>query len=239
VCCLILTFSNGSAFIIRSAENPELYFVLTAAHCVNPGVDTYIQVKYPQHHDKTIKIGITPIIVDPSNDVAVLLIPASEVKAFKEATGSELPAIPGQQLSSIKPRKDEVLALQGYPDLVPFKNFYREKFMYGGAETANISKFTGGKQTPTAVIRLNPIESYNPVQLFGASGGPIIAIRDKKPYIQGISSAAGAREKNSWVRSGPVYAAGSGELPSYLQKAEEKVQKAQIEKSWWRSWLHW
>ena len=64
--------------------------------------DNYIEIKDPQHPEKNIKVELNPITIDQDNDVAILLIPANEVKRFKDETGTMLPAIPASQLSSVK-----------------------------------------------------------------------------------------------------------------------------------------
>lgn len=116
-----------SGCIIASEKDPSLYFVLTAAHCVSD--NDYMHIKHPQYSGELIKIRLMQILVDPSTDVAVFLIPSREIRKFQDETGSVLPAIPAKQLARIEPRKSEVILLQGYPGDAP--NFYREKFNQG------------------------------------------------------------------------------------------------------------
>ncbi len=212
-----------SGCIIASEKYLGVYFVLTAAHCVSHEGKDYIHIKHPQYSDdsdKDIKIELAQILIEPSTDVAIFLIPSQEKRRFQDETGTVLPAIPAKQLSSIEPRKNEVILLQGYPARVPFKNFYREKFMSKGPTA---SSYTGGEETLTKLV---PLEKHLPETLHGASGAPYIVIRDNSPEVQGIHSG-GVFYTFGKVRAGPTYGAGFGKLPHYLQQAEDYAQEAE------------
>jgi len=216
-----------SGCIVASEKYPDLYFVLTAAHCVSAEGKNHVHIKHPQYSDysdKDIKIGLTQILIEPSTDVAVFLIPTQEIRKFQDETGTVLPAIPAKQLARIEPSKNEVILLQGYPSDVPYEHFYREKFMAKGSATKNV--YTGGREN--TVTKLIPLEKHLPETLHGASGAPYIVIRDNSPEVQGIHSG-GAFYKSSKARIGPTYGGGFGKLPDYLQEAEKNARDLQEE----------
>lgn len=211
-------YNRGSAFIVKSEHDPDLYFVLTAAHCVRE-YKQYIQL---QHCEECFSIDVKPLIVNRNEDVAVFFIPLAEIKTFKNKTGTGLPSISAKQLSSFKPNKSEVFALQGYPAFMEtpsgsLKDFHREKLIYEKMKKVRIApdyRYLGAW--------FNRSKDNTSKNLSGASGGPILALRDKQPQVLGIFTSETAHD---------VYAVatGVGELPTYLHEAEKKAKEVESE----------
>lgn len=209
--------SQGSAFIVRGEKNPDLYFVITAAHCVQDEDFQFVQIKHTRYPNTYVYIKVEPIIIDKANDVAILFIQPEQKKYFVDITGdSLLPAIPAKQLSSIRPRKKEAAILQGYPGFIPHEEsrFYRKKFTSQGPEVVSAES--------TNVIGL-PSEKFGAwgrkQSLKGVSGGPMIAIRDnKQPQVIGVASMQNVPTKT-------IFVSAVGQLPEYIQKAERIQEK--------------
>jgi hypothetical protein len=227
----------GSAFIVRSEKNPGCYFVVTAAHCVLDENFQFVQIKDSRHPDNYVYLKVEQIIVDKNNDIAILLISPQEIKEFEDKVGKPLPAIPAIQLSSIKPHKKEAAVLRGYPGFLSHEKsgIYSKKLVSKGPAVVSVA----GLKRPSAQFSSLPARP-----LFGASGGPVIVIRDKQPQIIGAFSSGRVLAPGGYslFSTGDVYATGVGELPKYLQEAE-KIQeeksaerkKSTVSKS--KSWL--
>lgn len=205
---------SGTAFIIRSEQNPDVYFALTAAHCVFDRKQQVLDIKDKSRHSRYLRLK--PLIVDRDNDIAILLI-SSEASRFKELTGTELPAIPAKQLSNVKPREKEIIALQGYPGFISEEEpFYRHQFISEGPATWQKHK---GVEFSTPHLE----ES-----LHGASGSPLIAIRNKKPRVMGVISTQRISDEPvvpPAKKPGYILGTGVGQLPRYVQEAEKERKK--------------
>lgn len=247
---VVAVVSACSGSIIVSKNDPNLYFVLTAAHCIGP--KNYAHIKNPQNPAQYIGIKLEPLVIDEGTDVAVLLIPSQAIRKFKNATGRALPAIPASQLSSAGPRTGEPILLQGYPenkDVYKGKEVYKEKLVVINPEEI-IKSGSLGRILPIPydqdriATRLVPSEKHSPAPLGGASGAPLIALRGKTPEVLGVCHASEEFHSVwSWLgistpkRMGPLYASGCGKLPLYLQEAEKRAleaKEAEKNKSWLR-----
>lgn len=209
--------SQGSACIVRSVQNPDLYFVLTAAHCLEDNEAQEIQVHDPRQPSRRFFIAIKPIVVDKNNDVAVLLILPEEIKKFKDEAGVDLPAISANQLSSIKPEKKEVAILQGYPGFIPDEepSSYRKTL-----ETRGPAIWPTRQEMS---IHGEQFRSLPGPALPGASGSPIIQIKGGQPQVVAVHSTGESLLNKSTGRS---IAVGAGTLPEYIQQAEKKHAEA-------------
>jgi V8-like Glu-specific endopeptidase len=219
--------AQGSGFIVATDQN---IFLVTAAHCLLDQAQYYIEV------DK-VKIKLEPIIVDKNNDVAVLNISLDAINNYYEYTGRTIPYIPFDQLSHVKPEKYEVVALQGHPSYVPpsERGFYRKKFVTLGPETFSI------KDTQSANVPGQLLFTFNPETITGASGSPVISIKDKRAQIVGLVSGAfpGTIEilgKSLNRPFGVATSAGVGQLPEYLRQAEN-IQKEKTQPESWSNYF--
>jgi len=216
--------STGTAFIIRSEQEPESYFVLTAAHCVKDVSEAMIII----NNKKKGPFGLMakPIIIDEKNDIAVLLIPSDDVLLGEKTLGKTLPFIPFHKLSSIKPRIKEAVLLHGYPSFIWNKEpgFYRQKFVSVGP--GEWPSQDTDPMTPGEVL----YSSQKTPRLKGASGAPIIAMRNGEPEIIGIAAKQfilKGQESNGFLLATAV-----GQLPYYIQEAKEqqKNEKERLKK---------
>jgi hypothetical protein len=215
---------RASAFIVQSEQHQDLYFVVTAAHCVDDKLKQVIAVRDRQDPSIAEYIEVLPIIIDNDNDVAVLLIPQLEIKKIKDETGEAFPAIPASRLSSIKPHKNEALALQGYPAFLSHMEpgYYRKKFVSKGPEISEPSEIPENGPFAGKKIPAEKLSAWNHEDLSGASGSPIIGVKNKQAQVIGIYHGAVYQEGGSGYHT--IYSTGVGGLPEYIQKAE-KIQK--------------
>jgi hypothetical protein len=242
--------STGTALIVRSDQHPDFYFVLTAAHCLNPWEEHFIQVQYAGYN---APIEIKPLILDRENDIAVLLLMLKDVQKIEKEAGRSLGFVPLSQLSGIKPEKEEVLISKGFPTLSKkfpdslvnrqphtakalYKGPYRravadqserlEERIYQDKYAENIFKrhlklrLPGEPYNLDAESTLSYRDKYD---LGGASGSPVVAIREKQPQVVGILRAQGATDLSFVVMGGVGY------LPRYLQEAEQSAQQLKAE----------
>lgn len=217
--------SQGSAFIVHIEAEQDLYFVITAAHCVPKEYQQIIAIQNLRDPSLKFYVKVVPVIVDNDNDVAVLLIPDALVEEIKRKNGS-VPAIPSNQLANFRPYKKEVVTLQGYPGFLSHKEpgFYRKQFVSEGPVMVRPHDDQGSIKDNIPGEFLKAYTKERP--LFGVSGSPIIALRDKKPHIIGIASSEDA---------GSLNASAAGQLPEYVQKAiriqeEQKDTGGEIKK---------
>lgn len=207
-----------SCCIVASVKNPDMRFVLTAAHCISEKRESEsdILIRSPQDPCKMIPItGLTPVLIDRAGDIAVLRIPVETIKNFESTIGNKFPAISATQLASIEPRIGEIFSLQGYPN----GDYYREKLIF------NVNKFEehlGESQ------KFSSTQQHSLKRLGGASGGPLIVIRDGRPEVQGLIHAQGLSFSSLYdlfagngKRNGFIYGVGCGKLPRYLEEAEK------------------
>lgn len=238
--------SQGSAIIIKSDEHPDFYFVLTAAHCLRPFGYHFVHL---QHTGRDAHIEITPLIIDRENDIAVLWILPKDIRDFEKGTETRVPFVPLSQLTEVKPHKEEILMLKGFPSLgkkLPEKlkkrEIYSTKIVHEGPSKMSIPNQIRRLEERT-LERLYPENTFKPYlklaipetpynldaesrmswqekqDLAGASGSPVIALRDKQPVVMGVFTAQGAQDPNR------LKASGVGYLPRYLQEAEKSAQE--------------
>ncbi|MBY0109840.1 MAG: serine protease [Candidatus Babeliaceae bacterium] len=198
---------QGSGIIVATEQN---VFFLTAAHCILDQQKQFIVVD-------DVRLLVEPIIVDRDNDVAVLFISSTQIQRYYQKNNNKIfPSIDKNQLTAIKPQIKEIVAVQGYPGIMEqMQGFYRKKYL-------SIKPEVG--------------VTFNPEDLSGTSGGPVIIVNDKKAKIFGLVRAGSQPRLISIFGMkmtrplGFAVASGVGQLPSYVQKAEE-IKKGEQE-SW-------
>ncbi len=212
----------GSAIIVRG-KNTDALYVITVAHCMIE--DARREGNYIQLRSNGLDgwVPVEPILIDLKHDIAVLLIHPGFVTQFQNVTKSSIPSITADYLSSAIPEKYDAVSLQGYPAFLS-----KDALKPHAVTVAALTKYglidNDGNKVP----------SFHSAQLeqglAGASGGPIIAIRDKKPAIVGlIHGGMKPNDSSTYV----AVSTSLGKLPGYLHATEErmKAQSAQTVES--------